>query len=332
MIRIRFAPGVHPPVDLIVQHGLVEVTSDAAVVAVESDKNDGRVRGAVQTLLRPIFADRWASGTTLFRIVSIETRSGCNHECRFCPVSSSLDPRPPGQLSLAVISGVADELAQLDFAGRIALFGNNEPLLDPRIESIVALFHARLPAANIRILSNGTIATVERVEALFDAGLTTLMINNYTDGQRLIRPVRELIESATVFRAADLRISVRRRDEVLTTRGGSAPNKVLADTDSGGFCALPFTDMHIAYTGDVNQCCFDALGQTSFGNVAETPIADIWADARLQRLRDGLLRSDRGCSEVCSRCDFDGFRDPDAPRDPPLTRGDLIGQTLEVHR
>jgi MoaA/NifB/PqqE/SkfB family radical SAM enzyme len=324
MIRIRFPTFVRPPAGLRDQHDdAVEITQDTAVIALESEKNRPVHIERVNTMLRPIFEGMWSRAPRLFYIVSIETRSGCNHTCSFCPVSRSTDPRKRGEMSFELLERIAGELAGLRFAGRIALFGNNEPLLDHRLVDIVRLFRNSCPEADLRILTNGLLATPGLVGELFGAGLSTLTVNNYTDGRRLIAPVRALIAAADRLRPFDIRVSVRSRTEILTTRAGQAPNKPRPDRKPQGFCALPFTDLHIAYTGDVNLCCFDAHGSVSMGKVTDASIVEIWQAPGFAAHRRNLLRGSRAGLPLCQHCDFDGFREPQPNIGRQLTRADL---------
>lgn len=322
MIRIRFPTEASVPAWLSGGLDDVQVTYDPGVITVEGEKNGSGQFANVDRLLRPMFAAMWSTGPRRFRLVSIETRAGCNFSCSFCPVSQLVDPRKPGELRWELLEKVAGELAALAFAGRVSLFGNNEPLLDRRLASIVQLFRSSCPGADLRVLSNGTRAHRDLVIELFEAGLSTLIINNYTDGQRLIVPVRALIRAAGELVDFDIRVSVRSRTDILTTRAGLAPNKPRPGIRPHGFCALPFTDLHIAYTGDVNLCCFDAYGRVSMGNIATMPLDELWQTATFDLYRKRLLRSVRG--GLCSNCDFDGFRDPFlAGGRRPLTRDEL---------
>ncbi|MGC4955694.1 radical SAM/SPASM domain-containing protein [Actinomadura citrea] len=324
MIRIRFPRGVAAPAWLRDLGDHVEVTEDPSVLALEEEKNTDRQRTAVDRVLRPEFARLWSAEDRIFNLVSVETRAGCNHTCTFCPVSRAVDPRPAGELDLAAIDLIARQLGELGYTGRIAPFGNNEPLLDHRLPDIVATFRRSCPAADIRVLTNGILARPAQVAELFEAGLSTLSVNNYSDGRRVIAPIRGLLAEADRLRHHDIRISVRRRTEILTTRAGLAPNKPHPTAEPRGFCALPFTDLHISYTGEVNLCCFDAYGRIRVGNVTETPLTEIWRSPLLARYRASLLRSERADLEPCRHCDFDGFRAPTPDASRPLVRNDIL--------
>lgn len=319
MIRIRMDGG-DTGTDPFAGNLNVVRDTDASHIAAEGDKNLPLHRRVVNERLHPLVADLWAGEPPLFRLISVETRSRCNMGCTFCPVNRSVDPREPGLLPMATIEKIAGELAALNYRHTILLFGNNEPLLDDRIPGIIRTFRASCPEATIRILTNGTSLTNALAASLFEAGLSTLVINNYTDGRTLIKPVRRLIQDGDRFAHNDIRVSVRRVDEVLTNRAGAAPNKQGLKTPLAQFCALPFVDLHVTYTGRVVLCCFDARGVSDFGNVNDHSLKELWEGRQFQAVRSGLLKKDRGAHHLCAGCDFDGFRDPYQDTSKPLLR------------
>lgn len=317
MIRIRIDGAGDEP---FAGDPFVVRETDSSHIAAEGDKNLGRHARVVNEQLRPLVAGLWRGEPPLFRLISIETRSRCNMGCGFCPVNKGVDPRAPGLLPLATVEKVAAELAELGYRHTILLFGNNEPLLDERLPGIIRTFRRSCPESTIRILTNGTKLTNDLARALFEAGLTTLVVNNYTDGRTLIAPVRRLLAEAARFADADIRVSVRRVDEVLTNRAGAAPNKARLAEPLAQFCALPFVDLHVTYTGRVVLCCFDATGVTDFGNVNDSTLRELWEGRQFRAVREGLLGSNRGAHHLCAGCDFDGFRDPYQDTSKPLLR------------
>jgi radical SAM protein with 4Fe4S-binding SPASM domain len=192
------------------------------------------------------------------------------------------------------------------------------------IVEIVEIVRSSCPEVEIRILTNGTRATTELLVDLFEAGLSTLTINNYSDGKRIIAPVKILLERADRFVEHDIRISMRDKDEILTTRAGNAPNKRQPDHPVSGFCALPFTDIYITYTGDVALCCFDSYGSVKMGNIAEDSLQDIWLSDSFREYRSELLRSRRQNLKLCRKCDFDGFRAVEISDTSPRLRNEML--------
>lgn len=324
MIRIRFPQDYSGQLGITDAQMGVEVTDDPQVIAIESEKNGASQFEIVDHYIRPAFERAWKPGAEeIFQLILIETRAGCNYDCAFCPVSRHVDPRPAGEMSLQLLHKLAGELATLGYSGRVALFGNNEPLLDPRLAEIVRIFREACPKSDLRVLTNGTYATVDHVKSLFEAGLSTLVVNNYTDGRRLIAPVKALIRASEQLLPFDIRVSVRNRTEVLTTRAGQAPNKTIPPFAPHGFCALPFTDLYVSYRGVVNLCSFDALGRVAIGDAADRPILEIWRSRRLAAYRRSLLRAVRSGLTLCENCDYDGFRTPRLLSASPFTRGDF---------
>ena len=64
----------------------------------------------------------------LFSQVLIETRTDCNKRCSFCP--QSFYKRTVESIKWSVYKKIIDSLAEIGFAGRIALLVSNEPLLE----------------------------------------------------------------------------------------------------------------------------------------------------------------------------------------------------------
>lgn len=329
MIRIKM-DRMDGETDLLADNSNVIRETDSSHIAGEHEKNTQHHRQVVNDYLRPLISELWKGEPPLFRLISIETRSRCNMSCGFCPVNKHDDPREPGVLPMETIENIASSLAALKYQNTILLFGNNEPLLDDRITDIISIFRKSCPESTIRILTNATMLTTELLEPLFNAGLSTLVINNYTDGRRLIKPVERLMREANRFKHYDIRISVRKKDEVLTNRAGTAPNKKRLEVPLMQFCALPFVDLHIDYTGRVVLCCFDAIGKTDFGNVKDSSLKDIWESPQFQTVRSELLRKNRGANPLCAGCDFDGFRDPYQDTANPLLREHSFSKELSL--
>ena len=322
LLHIRYS-NEHAYASDVLQSPYIKYGFDSSMIALEKEKNKAAYFDTTNSRLKDIIHGLWQIDRPIFRIIGIETQSGCNCTCSFCPVNSKLDPRPYGVLPLPIINKIATELKELNYGHVISLFGNNEPLMDGRIVDIISIFRSSCPDANIKILTNGLLLTYDKVIEMFLAGLSMLVVNNYSDGQRLIKPVQKLIEKAEDLIPYDIRISVRQRNEILTTRAGAAPNKEPVKEPLAQFCALPFVDLQISYTGKVVQCCFDSTNLSDFGNLTSSTLMDIWRNSHFDQLRTNLMNGNRKICALCSACDFDGFRDPFQNPSLPLLREDL---------
>jgi hypothetical protein len=256
---------------------------------------------------------QWHQGTPLFRIISIETRTGCNFSCSFCPVAKGRDPRPTSVMTWSLLRRIARQLKALGYSDNIFLYCNNEPLLDERLPELVRLFRDHCPGARMKVLTNGILATPDLVESLFRCGLSVFEIDNYTDGVRLAGPVQKLVDAADRFRSWDIRINMRKRLDVLTNRGGTAPNAMPRTSPLRAFCALPFTDLNITPSGQVGLCCFDALAQVVVAELSQLSLVDAWVSGPLRRVRNALLKKDRSITGICAVCDYGGCRTPPNP-------------------
>lgn len=263
---------------------------------------------------------RWLANaeTPRLRNIEIETINRCNSDCSFCPVNRRADPRPLKRMTDALYARILDQLAAIDFAGTIRLYSNNEPLLDKFLVNKVALARQTCSAATIEILTNGTLLTTQLAVRLMEAGVGTLVVDNYADDLQLHSNIRALIDDLEQPRYAHLinRIKVRilKKTEVRSNRAGSAPNKPLDRYSTyviyrDSACFLPFVQMIVRPDGKVSRCCQDALGQVTLGDLSESTIAEVWNGPAYQAMRAEMLSSARQQLPVCRGCDVP-FVDP----------------------
>ena len=109
--------------------------------------------------------------------VQIQTQSGCNARCVFCPNGDVLkSDLPHGRMPPADFQKIIDELA-LTQPRRISLYLQNEPLLDRRLPEFVRYVADRVPKTTTLVTTNGTYLSEERSEALVDSGLKRLKVS-----------------------------------------------------------------------------------------------------------------------------------------------------------
>jgi len=64
------------------------------------------------------------------------------------------------------------------------------------------------------------------------------------------------------------------------------------------------------------------LGESNMGHVENESLRDIWFSQKFTDLRRMLSSKERCDNQLCSKCDFDGFRDP-IQNSERITRDDL---------
>jgi len=102
------------------------------------------------------------------RTVQIQTQTGCNAACIFCPYSSTVDSQPKGTMSQELFEKIIDEIAEHGVR-RISPYLMNEPFLDPKIIDRLVYIKKKIPDARIVLTTNGSKLTPEKVDRLIEA-------------------------------------------------------------------------------------------------------------------------------------------------------------------
>lgn len=240
----------------------------------------------------------------------IETISFCNNDCIFCPASTKAGKKNPKEkMTEEIFKKIIAQLHEINFDGILALYCNNEPLLDSRIPNFIKRLKVEFPANKIEIITNGTLLTAPLAEELFDSGLSTLLINHYDNTLKLSEDLNKFVEDfANSPYHKKVSIYLRLKDEVLSNRLGNAGNAENFDKSLPLWCSLPFEQLYLNYAGDVILCCSDVLWETVLGNINENPLGEIWYNNQFFKIRKALLEGRRNKIETCKRCDFIGIR------------------------
>ena len=236
------------------------------------------------------------------KCIQIETINRCNGECPFCPVNRYSDKRKFAKMSDNLFKKIVDELSDIKYEGMLALFSNNEPLLDKRLVEFSKYAREKLPSAYIYIFTNGTLIDLNIVKTLANY-MNEIVIDNYNDELELNDNIKEIDEACKKDKGLDeiVRIHLRKINETLNSRGGQSPNYVKHPSRKAP-CLLPFNQMIIRPDGKVSLCCNDALGTMTLGDVNEQNILDVWNSNEYQKIRSIVL-NDIKKIDICKECD-----------------------------
>lgn len=239
----------------------------------------------------------------LFNHVEIETYNRCNGSCDFCPVSKLRDKRPEIFMRETLFYNIIDQLHDMDYSGRLSLFSNNEPFLDERIISFQAYARKKLPHARMQLLTNGTLLSLEKFQSIIEY-LDDLVIDNYNEKLELNKTSavikgycenhRELIKKVTIV--------IRNPREILTSRGGDAPNRSNMQSYPDAACCLPFRQLIIRPDGNISLCCNDPLGSITMGDLTKASIMEVWNSNALHEFRCKLIEGRKNIDH-CKFCD-----------------------------
>lgn len=262
-------------------------------------KNDGKLnKESINTKVAQLAAEKH-----LFHHVEIETVNRCNGLCSFCPVSAKNEQRTYAKMSEGLFKKIINELSEINYQGRLALFSNNEPLLDNRIIEFHKYARKMLPNARMHLYSNGTLMNKEIFLELIKC-LDELIIDNYNQELELI-PASKMImdyaeENPDVIKKVT--IVLRKPNEILTSRGGDAPNRKVVNIEKGISCVYPFQQLIIRPEGKVSLCCNDPLGKETLGDVNKESLVDIWYGEKFSEIRKKIING-RENFEHCKFCD-----------------------------
>lgn len=246
--------------------------------------------------------DENASKENLFNHIEIETINRCNGGCVFCPVNAKNDPRKFASMREELFHKIITELAQMNYDGKIALFSNNEPFLDERIIEFHKYAREKLPQARFVLFTNGTLLTLDKFIEIIDY-LDELVIDNYNQDLELIPNSKKIVQYCEEHDALKNKVTVviRKINEVLSTRGGTAPNaREVAYPNAK--CILPFKQIVIRPDGKVSLCCNDPLGKSTLGDLTKESILEVWMGEKFKEVRRAL-NIGRGELKHCEHCD-----------------------------
>lgn len=235
--------------------------------------------------------------------IEIETINRCNGVCPFCPVNVNQPQRPYAKMSEELFKKIINDLENENYTGKISLFSNNEPFLDNRIEEFIKYAKLHLPNAKHTLYTNGSLLTLEKLLNVINY-IDWICIDNYNDQKEVndsLKDIYDYLQSHTELKQK-VDFSFRLQNEVLSSRGGQAPNKGKVKTIKER-CLLPYRMMVIRPTGEVSLCCNDALGKYTMGDLNKNSVSEIWNADKYVHIRNHMLKKGRKGLELCDACD-----------------------------
>jgi len=109
--------------------------------------------------------------------VQIQTQSGCDGRCVFCPNAEvAKSDLPQGRMEPELFRKIVDELATLR-PRRISPYLMNEPLLDRRLPELIRYISDTVPGTTTLVTSNGTRLDLDMGRQLVAAGLKRIKVS-----------------------------------------------------------------------------------------------------------------------------------------------------------
>lgn len=275
--------------------------------------------------------------------VQIEATEGCNLRCTFCGLNGIRGGVAETGLNLkfmsvATATAIASQIASAGWNPRFEFAMHGEPTLNPRLPDIVRVFRQHLPKSYMLLESNGGGLSgglaAHRIQALFEAGLSTVALDEY-QGVELVGRIRQTVEEdgGMVFTSPNFSIHEYPEDpkgnphqrrpgrrlvfiapidaatkgthsKLNNHCGCGAPKN---DRAAGRRCAKPFREISVRWDGSIALCCNDWRGTYKCGNVHGTPIDVIWQNEFFDAARKKLYAGQRDFGP-CAGCDAISYR------------------------
>jgi len=192
---------------------------------------------------------------------------------------------------------IIDSLVDIGFAGRIALFLSNEPLLETRLIKMIRYAKRKSPRFFVDITTNGLLLDVDKVDELFSSGLDNMNINDYRNDSTDFKD--NLVQIVEIFRNnPKITYNARSSKEQLPNYAGVIPQQF--NSPDFGFCNFPFRKLVFDIKGNVMVCCNDFKHTTNLGNIENNLILSLWYSEKMNEIRENLLKDNR--IRLCANC------------------------------
>jgi len=103
------------------------------------------------------------------RTLQIQTVTGCQADCIFCPFGSTFDFQPKGRMDEGLFRRIIEEARQHGVR-RISPYLMNEPFIDKDLFKRVRYIHEQIPDSKVVVTTNGGLLTKDRVDEMLGIG------------------------------------------------------------------------------------------------------------------------------------------------------------------
>lgn len=276
------------------------------------------------------------------RTIQLQTQTGCNARCVFCPYKDSYKQVPSGRMTDELFQRLIAEVAEHGVTNRLSPYLMNEPFLDRDILARARYMRDHVPRAKVVVTTNAGKLTPDLVDDLvrdnpfhavyvsmqgidkapYEATMggslryeTTEAHVNYLIEQRdKHAPGLKLVVTMIKTNIIDAEKAVRHwrakgvesKYTLLENRGGNT-SSAFESINAGGArvykdCTRLFKHAYILFNGDMVLCCTDYFKTMVLGNVAESSIYEVWNGPRAVKIRQDFLRGDFSENPLCRDC------------------------------
>ena len=273
--------------------------------------------------------------------VQIQTISGCNARCQFCPNGHTINRLTMGSMDEDSFRKIVDEVVQHPVR-RISPYLMNEPLADPRLPDLIRyITDHKQSATSTTISTNATYLSDDMGERLFESGLDSLLISFHgirketyeasmgnLDWEMHLNNVNRFIERKRQRKAKKPEITVTmvhtstidgELDDIrdywnaqgITVRIHTLENRSHPYVNGKSINIKPMKpysncdrlmgQAYILWNGDAVLCCVDWERTTILGNVVKQSLESVWQNKAYTQYRRNYLAGNVS-GTLCEGC------------------------------
>jgi len=294
------------------------------------------------SLYRKIYLKRIASKTSNVSDfpaeLAIETINLCNAQCTICAHPDM--KRLKGKMEASLVMSLIDQAAEGKVC-KLYLSGFGEPLLDKRLPDFAA--HAKSKGiANISIVTNGYLLTVETALLITEAGINEIIISmdgftaatyeNIRIGlsfEKLVNNIKQLSSLKNrqkvniAISCVDLIHNQAERKQAMALFGPCVDSIYFRQAQGwtgkygqlqAGYsphfapnsipCRYLWDSANVYINGAMPVCCLDYEAEAVMGNAGETSLRDIWQRGRFDFYRRQHLENRKNELSPCRKCGY----------------------------
>ncbi len=269
--------------------------------------------------------------------IRFETTTRCNYDCIICPrekLTRKIETMPLKRFKY-LFDKVISESSQYD---TVTFSGFGEPLLDPTLG--VKIKHVRSHSFDALILSNASLLTLERFQALEALGVKSIRISLYGMSPEVYSAIHGISKRGLFARIQENLVEIartRKTTEILLTYNVvegvnssetdswiefwkdrvdlievwrphnwvDGKNYRIVQQEKLKTCGRPWTTpLQIQVDGTVNMCCFDFDGKLLLGDLNTQTLDEIFSSVGFYRiLRCHETGNFAGSNLICENCD-----------------------------
>ncbi|RMF92365.1 MAG: radical SAM protein [Candidatus Schekmanbacteria bacterium] len=275
------------------------------------------------------------------KIVQIQTKSGCNANCAFCPNYKTINKLSHGTMDMELFKKIIDECVRYPMK-RISPYLMNEPLADKDIcEKIAYITKVKKEPTYTKINTNATFLDEEMARKILDSGLDRISISFHgitketyeksmkgLNFEKNLRNVERFVELKNKgnYKKPRIRITMVHTNlndkeldkirEFWRNRGLKINVHALENRTSNAVernslnikkwkrlskCVRLMEQAYILYNGDVLLCCVDWERSTVLGNLKKHSLYEVWNSEKYMKIRRAYYRN-KTEGILCGKC------------------------------